>query len=199
MKHILLLLCLPVGMLGGERIDYWIEACRPATSGCAKSDIELAEWALDAWARASDGALEWQRTTSAADALLQFHWAPPKERYHGEARPFLAGNRQGSRVYIRADLSGFPGSVGERSRLDPLYRDSVIYLTCLHEIGHALGMNHALLPGPIMYNGDRLTRVFADFRAGLRVRSDIRRSSAISAYDRNRLKSLLWSRRVTAR
>ncbi|HBY60165.1 MAG TPA: hypothetical protein DEH78_10105, partial [Solibacterales bacterium] len=159
----------------------------------------LVEWALEDWAAASGGRLIWKRASSPIGALFHIRWAAPHDQQHGVAQPFLSGRRHGSTIRIRPDLSRFPGAVGERGRADALYRDTVVYLTALHELGHGLGMNHAAAPGPIMYNGRLLPQVFSRYRTRLKSRSDIRRFSAVTEFDRNRLSALLFARSTTSR
>ena len=56
------------------------------------------------------------------------------------ARAGLYGETRGGDVYVRPD----PG--------EGLLREAVVYLTCLHETGHALGLPHTANFDDIMYN-----------------------------------------------
>jgi predicted Zn-dependent protease len=66
----------------------------------------------------------------------------------------------------------------------------VLYLTCLHESGHALGLEHTDAFADIMYNfqyGGDIAEYFARYRRLLTVREDIRKHSGISPDDRRHL------------
>ena len=68
----------------------------------------------------------------------------------------------------------------------PLLRETMVYLTCLHETGHALGLAHTAAFADIMYTfqfGGDIGEYFGRFRRKLSVRGDIARTSAISAAD----------------
>ena len=50
----------------------------------------------------------------------------------------------------RAERDG-AGQSSPRGRRMPLFRDTIVYLTCLHEAGHALGLPHTSDFPDIMY------------------------------------------------
>jgi len=80
------------------------------------------------------------------------------------------------------------------ARQDALFRDSVVYLTCLHEFGHALGLAHTSDFGDIMYffgYGGDIVDYFNRYRTQLRDRSDIARVSGLSSADIRRVGSLM--------
>ena len=58
-----------------------------------------------------------------------------------------------------------------RARLDALFRDTIVYLTCLHELGHALGLAHTADFADVMYFfgfGGDITEFFGRYRRTLR-------------------------------
>jgi len=67
-------------------------------------------------------------------------------------RPLVTHGRQGAAVFIRADMNALGLEIGLRARRDPLWRESIVYLTCLHETGHALGLAHTADFADIMYS-----------------------------------------------
>ena len=108
---------------------------------------------------------------------------------YGEARPILVDGQKGAEVYVRPA----PLSTG-----DTLLRDAIVYLTCLHETGHALGLPHTAVFDDIMYSfqyGGDITEYFGRYRRQLAVRSDIRKHSGMSDEDRRRVTEL-WTEKV---
>ena len=121
-----------------------------AGSGYRESDRELAIWALEAWERSANGELRFIPGAEST-ALLRVYWVPADFGQYGEMRPLLVDGRRGAAVFIRPDTDALGEEIGQRARSDPLFRDTVVYLTCLHELGHALGLSHTSEYADIMY------------------------------------------------
>jgi predicted Zn-dependent protease len=71
-----------------------------------------------------------------------------------------------------------------------MMRDTIVYLTCLHESGHALGLRHTREFADIMYNfqfGGDIAEYFGRYRRKLTTREDIRTNSGMSPADRAHL------------
>jgi hypothetical protein len=163
---------------------YWIEPCTKVESGCHAGDPELAAWAVEAWQAASRGALTFERVGDEARAHIRIYWANGSQGLYGETRPIEVGGVRGSEVYV-LPTAGTNG--------DPLLRDAIVYLTCLHETGHALGLAHTAAFDDIMYSfqfGGDIPEYFGRYRRQLTVRADIHKHAGMSEADRKHLASI---------
>ncbi len=177
-----------------EQFPYWIQPCASPESRCEARDPELAQWALEAWQRASAGRLALTRAPEEHKARIRIYWVAGFGGNYGEMRPVVVEGRRGAEVYVRPDLAQLGPEIAAAGRRDPLFRESIVYLTCLHETGHALGLSHTAAYDDIMYffgYGGDIVEYFARYRRKLVSRDDIRKHSGISAADRARLTALL--------
>ena len=144
-------------------LTYFIAEGSP-DSGFKDGDRTLAQWALEAWGRQAD---------------------PPLDLVPGpEASATI-------RIYWVAD--GLGPDIASRARLDPLFRDAVVYLTCVHELGHAFGLPHTSAFADIMYSfqyGGDIGAYFMRFREKVEEWDDIRQASPFSDADGGALRSL---------
>ena len=102
----------------------------------------------------------------------------------------LVDGQPGAAVYVRPDLAALGPEIQEAGRKDPLFRHAIVYLTCLHESGHAIGLSHTAAYDDIMYSfayGGDTIEYFARYRRKLTSREEIRKHSGISAADEKRL------------
>ena len=162
-----------------SKYTYWIEACQEQKSVCQAGDPELAAWSLAAWQNASDGAIEFTPLKDREHARIRLYWATAEQGMYGEARPILVDGQKGAEVYVR------PAPLGMEA--DKLLRDAVVYLTCLHETGHALGLPHTANFDDIMYSfqyGGDIPEYFARYRRKLTKREDIKKNSGLSEADK---------------
>lgn len=161
-------------------------------SGYRSSDRELAIWAIESWARDAGGSL---RFVAAAEenAVVRVYWADPQEGQYGEMRPLVVNGRRGAAVYIRPDVHALGADIARRTAGDDLLRDTIVFLTCVHELGHALGLAHTSDFDDIMYFfgfGGDIVEYFERYRRRLESRADLPRVSALSAPELRRVRAL---------
>lgn len=159
-------------------------------AGYLPGDEQLAVWALGSWQRSSGNALTFVAAPEAR-AVLRVYWADPMEGQYGEMRPIVVDGRRGAAVYIRPDVTALGEDVAQRARQDRLFRDTIVHLTCVHELGHALGLEHTSDYRDIMYSfvyGGDLVEYFARYRRQLTTREDMARVSSQSAADIGRVR-----------
>jgi hypothetical protein len=172
-------------------ISYFI-ATGSTTSAYRPSDQDLARWALKAWERNAGGVLRF-RPADESTALIRVYWVPADFGLYGEMRPIVVDGRRGAEVYIRPNTDGLGEQIGRRARDDALFRDAVVYLTCLHELGHALGLEHTADFSDIMYSfgfGGDIPGFFTRYRDTLDSRADIAGQAGLSSGDLAQLRSL---------
>jgi hypothetical protein len=123
--------------------------------------------------------------TDGDHALLRVVWAMPSQGLYGETVPIRVNGLPGAQVNVRIEDEG---------TRDKLMHATVVYLTCLHESGHALGLPHTRSFADIMYSfeyGGDIPEYFMRYRRKLQTREDIRKNSGLSPADRERfLKSI---------
>ena len=173
------------------RITYFI-AEGVAGSAYRPGDRDLAAWALAAWERSVDRAIRFE-PGDAPSALIRVQWVPPGGGQYGEMLPFVVNGRRGASVFIRPEMDGLGPDIASLARRDTLLRDAIVYLTCLHELGHALGLPHTADFRDIMYSfqyGGDIPAFFGRYRNQLASRDDIAKFSGLSAEDVRRAKAL---------
>ena len=154
-----------------ETISYWI---------APGPDVQLAEWALATWQKASNGKLEFKAAPK-DDARIRVVWATAEEGMYGEARATYVNGHRAIDVYVR------PAPL---ETADSLLREAITYLTCVHETGHALGLPHTSNFADIMYSfqyGGDIGEYFGRYRRKLHSRGDIRNNAGLSDDDRTQL------------
>ena len=161
--------------------------------GYRPSDRDLALWALQAWQRIAPKHIRLTLAASESSALVRVYWAEPSKGQFGETQPLAVDGRLGAAVFIRPDMESLGPELARRAAADPLLRDSIVYLTCLHELGHALGLAHTDDFRDIMYffgYGGDIVAYFGRYRSQLHSRPDIAKVSGLSDADVSRIQMM---------
>lgn len=176
-----------------EVYEYWMQPCAgdaAAHSGCKPADAELARWALSAWEKTGGSGLRFSPAASEDGAGIRIYWLGRTPQLYGDAHWAWVKGKRLWEIDVQADLSQFGPPIEAAGKRDPLFRDTVVYLTFLHEIGHVLGIPHTDDFTDIMYSfqyGGDVLEYFNRYRRALKQRSDIREHAGISDADRARI------------
>lgn len=182
------------------RVTYFVDE-GAAGSAYRDGDRELARWALEAWERSLGGRLHFEPAPQSA-ALIRVYFVPAAAGQYGEMRSLRVDEKVGAAVFIRPDTDALGPEIAELAAADPLLRDTIVYLTCVHELGHALGLAHTSNFDDIMYffgYGGDIPRFFGRYRERLGSRADIAHVSGISAGDLAQLMARYGGRPLEAR
>lgn len=115
-------------LFSATTLHYWIDPCTPGAL-CRPGDPELARWAIETWQSAAGGRLSLRPAPSREQAQIRVYWADGRQGLYGETHPIEVDGVRGAEVYIVT-----PAAASD----DPLMRDTIVYLTCLHETGQRL-------------------------------------------------------------
>ena len=180
------------GLSAADTWTWSVDECTPAAakSGCHHDDVELAQWAFEAWQRESGDQIIFRASQPKQRARLTVHWATAEANLYGETRPVMVAGERGAEIYVLPEASSPRAG-------DALLRDAIVFLTFVHETGHALGLTHTARFEDIMYSfmyGGDIDAYFGRYRRLLNQRSDIRRYSGLSDGDRQALRVILQTR-----
>ncbi len=173
-----------------EIIPYFVEDGK-GVPGFRSSDFDLARMAFDAWSRESQGRLKFTEAKTRDAALVRIRWISPNEGLFGETERVLIDGKRGAIVNVMPQVAQHGEPLAGRATRDVLLRETVVYLTCVHEIGHAIGMPHTRDFADIMYFfgfGGDIVEYFMRYRDKLRSRGDISKYSGLSAGDASALR-----------
>jgi hypothetical protein len=168
----------------GGRVSYFVDE-GTGDASFEPDDPQLAVWALQAWERSANGAIRFVPAAE-QEALVRVRWVPASGGQYGEMRPIFVKGRRGAEVYVRPDTEALGPDIARLAREDRLLRDTIVYLTCVHELGHALGLSHTAEYRDIMYFfgfGGDIPGFFGRYRTQLRTRADMARVAGVSPAD----------------
>jgi hypothetical protein len=146
----------------GARVPVWIDTAR-APAGAAM----LVERAMKNWSDASNGQLMLIRATAQRDAAIRIVFVS-SDNVYGEAAPRVDPQ---TGFIAHADVL-INSSVPD----DPIDARIVVYLTALHELGHAIGLPHSDTFTAIMYRfrrADDGERYFGAYRRAIRSADEV--------------------------
>jgi hypothetical protein len=178
-------------MSAPRSISYFI-AQGDSTAGYRESDRELAALALLAWQNASRGRLAFQ-PGDITSARILIQWTTAADAY-GRTRQLVdEDGLPRATVQVRPDVSAMGPGFARVVRDDPLMREVMVYLTCVHESGHAIGLPHSDRFEDVMYDfalGGDIAAYFKRYRSQITTRDDIVRINVLSEGDRERLSKI---------
>jgi len=188
----------PGAVLGAQSVSDVapLDASRPVgffieqgvgVSGSDPADADLARRAFDAWSRETGGRLRFTEVETAGEAQVRLVWVAADSGLFGQAQRMRVGDREVAVVFVTPEVNALGSELAGRIADDPLLRHAIVYLTCVHELGHAIGLPHTRDFDDIMYSfayGGDIVEYFMRYRRRLMTVEDIVSESGLSDGDR---------------
>jgi hypothetical protein len=146
----------------GARVAVWVDIAQAPTGAAA-----LVERAMKNWSDASNGQLTLIKAATRPEATIRITFVS-SDHVYGEAAPRLDPK---TGFIAQADIA-----INNAVPDDPLDARIVVYLTALHELGHAIGLPHSDTFSAIMYRFRRVDdgeRYFGAYRRMIRSVDDV--------------------------
>ncbi|HJZ71214.1 MAG TPA: matrixin family metalloprotease [Vicinamibacterales bacterium] len=165
----------------GVTVHVWVDARNAPGSGVA-----LVQRAMRTWTDAAAGRFSLATVARSETADIQVRFVG-SDMVYGETRPHVA---PGTGMIARAEVF-----INRDTPEDPLFERIVVYLTALHELGHALGLEHTDDFSTIMYRFRHLddgAKYFGAYRQQLRSIDDVgsARATGLAPADVTALRAL---------
>jgi predicted Zn-dependent protease len=174
----ILLLWVALSMEAQTTVRYW--------TGPHERSV-FAEWAMQAWAAGTDGKLKVEKVDRAEDADIRFRWVNPQRRgLYGQSYSVPGAGKPTADIVINPSIASLGPEMAAATDKDPLYGEVILFLTCVHEAGHALGPVHTRDFADIMYSfefGGDFVGYFQRYRQKLKKREEMRNVSPLSDGD----------------
>ena len=122
-------------------------------------------------------------------ALIRLYWMSWTPRKYGEMQSFVTRPGRAALVFVRPDTHAKHVTLGPAAAKDRLLRDTIVYLTSLHEIGHALGLGHTTAEEDVMRTEGSAPN-FERYRKKLKTRADIANVAWLSDADTALIRAL---------
>ena len=83
--------CIGFSVAHATDLRYYVEPCTRKETACHPDDPQLAQWAMEAWQKASGGLLKLERVSRREDAQIRILWSDGLSGQYGETMPIMVG------------------------------------------------------------------------------------------------------------
>src|SRR5687768_368458 len=119
--------------LGAGRTVTYFVATESLDARSRAGDRGLAVAALEAWGRLVSPPLDLVPAAEES-ATVRLYWVPAGFGLYGEMRAREVDGRPAADVFVHPDTDALGPDIARAAREDPLFRDAIVYLTCVHEL-----------------------------------------------------------------